>query len=469
MKNIAIIGAGWYGSHIALFLDRQHENGEKLFNVTLFEKNPNIFDETSGNFGIRLHLGWHYPRSSETRRSCREGLAEFLVEYPALVNTHEHSIYGVGDIDADGYPSKVTPQEFESLTHEYEDCYPIDPRVFGYENLMTAIHTTEPSIVVGQKLRSAFKKYLQASTVNLKLATTVKAIKRTANGAFLVSTENSDVEQVFDRVVNATSYQYFLPEKPELPFAMKVVYQPCVALVYKDTKEKERGKPNPFIVMDGWLPCLMSYDDCSEEVENRKYIMTHAKWTILASCNTPEAAQKILYETKSNSLIEKKIEKNCNKSLSRFWPEFKERFQYVKWIATVLAKIVTDSEYRSAVTFSKDEMLYVIPGKINNIFDAGRETLTLLTRNSMQHRDDILCEEGCEYVKGGTLDRGQSEISTKPVDPSRNTCSLQTSFEILSKSKQLGFFKRNDIDLSKEKGKEKGKEVKSMQGTSRTQ
>ena len=63
-KKVIIVGGGWYGAHLALALKKAE------YDVEIFEKNDDIFKAVSGNFGIRLHKGPHYPRSPETRKTC---------------------------------------------------------------------------------------------------------------------------------------------------------------------------------------------------------------------------------------------------------------------------------------------------------------------------------------------------------------------------------------------------------------
>ena len=53
---VAVIGGGYYGCLTALKLA---DNGHQ---VTLFEQNEELFQGTSGTYGIRLHAGPHYPR-----------------------------------------------------------------------------------------------------------------------------------------------------------------------------------------------------------------------------------------------------------------------------------------------------------------------------------------------------------------------------------------------------------------------
>lgn len=429
-KKIAIIGAGWYGCHIALTLSKLG------FDVTLYERNSEILNEISGNFGVRLHLGLHYPRSKRTRENCIEEYDDFVRTYPELVNHHAHSIYGLGNRDANGQPSKVSAEDFNSLASEHESFKVIDPNKLGYKNLETAIDTTEASLVVGRKLRLKFSEYLGNTDVKIKLNTEVTAITRGLDGKTEIFTKVNPPEE-FDAVLNATSYHQFLPNR-ELPFDIKIVYQACVGLLYEDTEENEKGKQTPFIVMDGWFPCLMSYDD-GEKKENSQYIVIHGKWTILASCPTEEEARYRLSDNLQNQELQETIEKSCREHLSHFYPEFHGRFKYLGWKGNVLAKVVTDKEFRSTIVFQDEstDIIHIIPGKVGGVGSAAKEVLTLL--NHQLNKDKILSEDGYLYVDNGVLSKGKEEVSEKPKDLSRNTSSLQTSTEILLSNSSPSF------------------------------
>ena len=104
MAKIALVGAGWYGCHIALELSKAgHE-------VTIFEEKNDIFKGLSGEFGIRLHRGPHYPRSKQTRESCHRGFDEFIKTYPELVIKNSQAIYSLAStLDAEGNPQRLIP------------------------------------------------------------------------------------------------------------------------------------------------------------------------------------------------------------------------------------------------------------------------------------------------------------------------------------------------------------------------
>ena len=67
--KICVIGAGWFGCHIATkLIDEGHS-------VKIFEKNKKIFSNASGNNQNRLHQGFHYPRSRKTINLSRKVLS----------------------------------------------------------------------------------------------------------------------------------------------------------------------------------------------------------------------------------------------------------------------------------------------------------------------------------------------------------------------------------------------------------
>jgi len=87
--SVAIIGAGWYGCHIALSL-----RGLGL-DVTVFDQNDRAMHEASGNNQFRLHLGFHYPRHHGTRAQSRDGFMRFVERYPQLSREVNENIYAV--------------------------------------------------------------------------------------------------------------------------------------------------------------------------------------------------------------------------------------------------------------------------------------------------------------------------------------------------------------------------------------
>lgn len=416
--KIGIVGAGWYGCHLACVLKSAG------YEVTLFEKNADFFMGISGEFGIRLHAGPHYPRSAETRKNCRRGFDEFYKRYPELVIEHAYSIYGLGEVGANNEPTKVNAEQFKAICKESINCHEIDPKTWGYQNLISAINIEEPSIAVGERLHKTFRKYLKEAGVNPVFNFEVKKLEKSGDK---ISISNGQVTEYFDHIINATSFQSLLPTE-ELPFEMELVYQPCLALVYEDSMPTER--PLSFIVMDGWFPCLMPNNGLQEEKQaTRKYLLTHGKWTIMGSFAKASEAQNLL-ENLDKDFIEQQVKPPSEQEMNRFWPEFAQRFKYTgQWKGAVLAKLKTTREFRSAITFAKDGVIHIIPGKVSNIFDAEREVFAYL------NKENVLCFNGYHYIRKGVLDDSLGELREKPKMGEPNTCTLQTFEELMQQVK----------------------------------
>ncbi len=417
-EKIAIIGAGWYGCHLALALRKRG------YDVTLFEKNSQIFSGVSGKYGIRLHAGLHYPRSDKTRENCRSGFAKFRECYPELVIEHEHAYYGVGTTDADGNPSKVTKEQFLTVAQELDgifDWKEIDPEEQGFRELETAIDLDEPSAVLGEPLREAFMGYLKTAGVKVVCNFDVEKIEKDAAGNLMVHGNKS--AEGFSKVINATGYQAHLPKKNDFPIEMNVTYQPCLSLVYEDTQTG--NKPISFIVMDGWFPCIMPVCDREQtDMASREYILTHGKYTIMGNFQDPNNARTVLSRL-NDAFVETNIKKPSESEMNRFWPEFSERFRYKGWRGEVLAKLKTKKEFRSGFTYENDDVIHVFPGKISNIFDVEAEVLSLL------HRQNVISQNGYSFIQSGVIQDSRAEIQEKPLPDEPNTGNLQTFIDLI--------------------------------------
>ncbi len=418
--RIGIIGGGWYGCHTARALRKA---GHEVF---IFEKKPMIFDQISGNFGIRLHAGPHYPRSQKTRQSCHRDYELFVSEYPELVVEHDYSIYALGETDANGNPSKTSYNDFKSVCEEFQTLGEIDIRTMGYQGLVSAWNLKEPSVLVGNYLRKKFNGYLSNLGINIICNFNVTRLENLVSSV-RITAQDGAVYDDFDYVVNATSYQSFMNFRALLPFDFNVVYQPCLALLYADTMPTCR--PFSFIVMDGWFPCMMPYCDNEDDLSfspkaSRKYIVTHGKWTIMGSFDTAKKAENLLSQL-DDDFIEQHIRPSVSSEMNRFWPEFQSRFRYLGWKGSVLAKIKTDKEFRSAVTFMSGRLIQIIPGKVSNVFDAANEVFQLI------NQQNVLSRNNYQYVQGGVLDDAMQEISETPKIEAQNTCGLQTYNEII--------------------------------------
>jgi len=98
--------------------------------------------------------------------------------------------------------------------------------------------------------------------------------------------------------------------------------------------------------------------------------------------------------------------------MRRFWPSFNDSFKYTGWTGTVLAKINSETAFRSAITFQEitSGMIYIFPGKINNVFESAREAISLIGLGGGR---GVIEQNGFAYVEGGILHSCIDEIGTR--------------------------------------------------------
>lgn len=425
-SSVAIIGLGWYGAQCALHLSQSG-----AYDVTVFEQNQTLFSGISGTFGVRLHIGPHYPRSEETRENCRQGRSEFQETYPELINEHSHSIYSVGKRDVENKPSKVSSAQLrsicqEALTPGYKE---IELATSDFSNELESAFDIpeEASLALGPRLRQYFNEQLSHSSVTIKYNYEVSKITPKDGKYELIATTSIQNNHItaqtilcFDRVINATSFKAHVPRA--LPNPLKIIYQVCLALVYEALNPPE--KPKSFIAMDGLFPCVMPYDLRNTDVGRvNYYILTHAKYTNIMTADNLNEADNFLKGEVPSLLPE--IKKLSEADIVRFWPSFSSEFTYIGYRGVVLVKPAAETEFRSAITFEEKGIIHIIPGKVGDIFHVAREVETLIENNP----DHIKQDGEFRYVKDGVLDKGKKELAL-PLSGDRNTSGLQTHTEL---------------------------------------
>jgi hypothetical protein len=85
-KKIAIIGGGFYGTHLALKISN-------IADIDLYEKNNSLMSEAIMNNQHRLHLGYHYPKCNDTIKQCIRSYEKFMNEYFDSVKSIKNNLY----------------------------------------------------------------------------------------------------------------------------------------------------------------------------------------------------------------------------------------------------------------------------------------------------------------------------------------------------------------------------------------
>ena len=92
--RIAVVGGGVFGCTAALDLDVAGAI------VDLYEAAPTILDRASRRNLMRLHRGYHYPRSMRTARLARDAAPGFERLYPTATSyVHDHYYAIAAEVD----------------------------------------------------------------------------------------------------------------------------------------------------------------------------------------------------------------------------------------------------------------------------------------------------------------------------------------------------------------------------------
>jgi len=109
MNDAVIIGGGFYGAAIAIYLAKQRG----FTNVVLLERGPELMRRASYNNQARVHNGYHYPRSFTTAFRSRINLPRFVADYPYAVKKDFNKLYAIARRG-----SKVTAKQFQRFCRE---------------------------------------------------------------------------------------------------------------------------------------------------------------------------------------------------------------------------------------------------------------------------------------------------------------------------------------------------------------
>jgi hypothetical protein len=337
--KIAIIGAGWYGCHLANSLLSLG------FAVTVFEKQSTLFRGASGNNQYRLHQGFHYARNHRTRVQSREGYLRFIERYPSLSDKVEHNIYAVPRTDSiiDFPTYKLI------MTSSGVDFIEVDPSDYYLINCSGALRVNE-RVICTDLARQYFKERLAGL---LRLNTTVESLIERGDSV----TVNGEV---FDYVIDATWGHLTRP-------SCDVVYEATVLFYFQP--EKNNIEP-AFTFVDG--PLCSVYPTGSNGV----YTLSSVPFTPLGKSATVSGAYAMI--SGFNPAEEALICNNMVKQIRNYIPHFSEVFRYIGPQLSIKTKPIGASDDRSCYVEKEGRIIRVLSGKVDNIFFALESVLNYI-------------------------------------------------------------------------------------------
>jgi len=336
--RVAVVGAGWYGCHIASELI---SDGHQ---VTIFEAQGDIFNGASGINQHRLHLGFHYPRSFPTREQSRDGFKKFREKYPELSTSIATNLYAIAKehsyLDFETYQQVMIASGLDFKLQK--------PADYGLVGMAGAI-TCDERLVSTNKAREHFRESLQ---YHLSLNDPVRSIEPIKSGVRVNGTD-------FDAAVSCTCGQL------EQYKNVSMSYESCLVLLYKGPQDHPA-----LTVMDGPFFSIYPY-------ENDLFTLTSVTHTPLKIHDSFGEAQNYL-DNLPSGLIEEKF-KLFEAETIAYYPSFPDKFEFVETQTIVKTKPSNRSDTRVCrVEESDTRVIEVIAGKIDSIFFAAERVEQLL-------------------------------------------------------------------------------------------
>lgn len=170
IQDAVIIGGGFYGAAIAIYLAQQRG----LKRITLIERESTLLSRASYNNQARVHNGYHYPRSFTTAYRSRVNLPKFVRDWPDAVKQDFTKLYAIARRN-----SKVTAKQFERFCREIgAEIQPADStlRALFEPRLIEDVFLVEEYAFDSTKLAHWAAQELKESGVQIRLESRVTAI-----------------------------------------------------------------------------------------------------------------------------------------------------------------------------------------------------------------------------------------------------------------------------------------------------
>lgn len=192
-QDAMIIGGGFYGAAIAIYLAKQR--GMK--NVLLVEREHALMQRASYNNQARVHNGYHYPRSFTTAYRSRVNFPNFIRDWSSAVHQDFIKLYAIARRN-----SKVTARQFERFCRDIgADIQPIDAglRKLFEPRLIEDVFLVRECAFDSTRLADWARNELRDAGVQVCFDTRALSVTSSQQSGLEVYTENSQGHQASTR------------------------------------------------------------------------------------------------------------------------------------------------------------------------------------------------------------------------------------------------------------------------------
>jgi len=338
--KVAVIGAGLFGCTAAIHAARAgHE-------VTLYDKASEIMVGATKANQLRLHRGYHYPRSPSTVEECRQGLATFTAEYGDAILSGGDQYYAIAKGSKTSVDDYIRFMDAQGLEWHLAD---MGSHLFDELMIDAAFKVTE-SRVDYHKLRSIVDQSLLRSGVTVRLGQAATIGMREEFDRIIIAGYAGTNEIAAALGCGRIELQYEMVEKP-------IVRLP------------EQYRDIGVVVMDGPFGCV-DPGDKGLHLMGHVELAVRERWTGTTGKDTVEQASSFTVMATA---------------LSAYLP-FMSQAEYVgsHWTARVVlpSKDATD-ERPTLVTQLDNQVMRIFAGKLGHAVDAAKDALAFINNERL--------------------------------------------------------------------------------------
>ncbi len=346
-SDVVIIGGGFYGCMIALYLRNYFKN------ILIIEGEERILTKASYHNQARVHNGYHYPRNFLTGFRSHRNYSRFMTDFKSAIDDSYHMIYAVAR-----NTSKVTSNQFIRFCRQIDlPLRPLPPKfkkLFN-EQLIEDLFTVDEVVFNAAKIRTILEEKLEKAKIRVMYKT--QGVKlELKNNKYIISLSSKESIQS-NHVINCTyaGINNFLrvSNLPLLPFKYEYAEMPLVQM-------PESLRKIGLTIMDGPFFSLMPFPD------RKLHSFHHVRYTPHLTWFTDKIDYRLLKKRKSQFLF-------MQKDAIRYIPDLRD----LKHITSLyeVKTVLQQNEINDGrpILFRRDYGLknfsVVMGGKIDNIYD----------------------------------------------------------------------------------------------------
>ena len=334
LQTVIIIGAGWYGCHIAMILKNK-------YNIILIEKESDIFNNSSFFNQNRLHSGFHYCRDYNTRQLCKNNYIRFTEQYGNMIDNINKNYYLISNNSIIDYNTYIHIYKYENFKFNT-----IPNKLF--KNIYMNIIVVDEQVINSDNVYSYFKENL----ADIKIILNTKFINyiKKNNITVICEHDNTIINYECDILLDCTYNQAELSKK-------NYIYELTLSLLFKKIHNINF---DAVTIMDGDFMSLYPRD-----IKNNLFTLTDVKLTpIVKSHKYSDIENANISKEEINNIKDKMIER-----FSYYYPDFIENFSYDGYFISKKTKYISSTDSRDIIIDEiEDNVISVNCGKIYGIF-----------------------------------------------------------------------------------------------------